>query len=238
MRPPFRLAAVAACITLAGACAPAGRDAGDGTDTTLAGRAPAPADTIFQRGIATLRGDSLSFTGCGNTTSARLEDRTGGALTSAVRTLGGEGVYVEMNGNEAADAEAAVVALELLRAAPVGEGGGCDRPPGEYVYQAFGNEPFWSVRVDTDSLVFLQPEDPNRVAWPAPAVVPSLDAAGARTWTIEGPDGTPVLTLVLERATCADGMSGETTTFRARARYAGRDLEGCARAGTAADEVR
>jgi uncharacterized membrane protein len=120
----------------------------------------------------------------------------------------------------------------------VGEGGGCNRPPGDFVYQAFGTEPFWSVRVDVDSVVFTQPDEPNRVAWPAPAVVPAIDPSGARTWLAEGRHGGPGLTLVIERGSCADGMSGETTALRARATFGGRTLEGCARAGTAADEVR
>ena len=241
----FALAAIAALAVVVSACAPARRD-GDGVGAAgdsarSPGAAPgATADTTFRRGVVVARGTARTFTGCGNTVGVRLIDRTGGALDAAVRALGGDGsgVYVEMNGGAPAGDTTTVVALEFLRASPIGEGGGCDRPPGDYVYQAFGNEPFWSVRVDTDSLVFSQPDEPSRVAWAAPAVVPSLDATGARTWTVEGPAGGAVLVLTIERGTCADGMSGETTTFRARARYGERTLEGCARAGTAADEVR
>jgi uncharacterized membrane protein len=184
-------------------------------------------------------GDSLFFTACGIAGESRLDDRTGGALTSAVRSLtdgGGQAVYVEMNG--AAAGTGAAAAFEFLRAAPVGEGGGCDRPAGTYLYQAFGEEPFWSVRVEEDSIVFEQPDTPSRVAWPAAAVVPGLEPNGARTWTAAARDRRPALSLTIERTPCTDGMSGEVTAFRAHATFAGRALEGCARAGTAADEVR
>ncbi|MEO6463426.1 MAG: hypothetical protein ABIP29_10160, partial [Candidatus Eisenbacteria bacterium] len=114
----------------------------------------------------------------------------------------------------------------------------CARAPETSLYQAFGQEPFWSVHVWDDSLVFQHPDEPNRVAWPAKDVVPSRDPGGARTWRVAAGSGRPALTLTIEHAPCTDGMSGEVTAFRSRATFAGRDLAGCARAGTAADEVR
>ncbi len=214
-----------------------------GDSTNAGGTTPLPgavaADTTFQRGSVRAGGDSLFFTACGGTTEAWLDDRTGGLLTGAARALaadGGQAVYVEMNGG--AGATGTITAHEFLRAAPVGEGGGCNRAPEAYLYQAFGGEPFWSVHVWEDSVVFQQPAEPGRVAWPAPAVVPSRDPGGARTWTAAAQDGRQALTLTIEHARCADGMSGEVTAFRARATFAGRALEGCARAGMGADEVR
>jgi uncharacterized membrane protein len=240
-------AAVAAAAGLAGlaGCGPGSRTQAGGATDSLPPVAPVavttPTDTTFQRGLLRVRGDSLFFTGCGNTSESRLDDRTGIALAGAMTNLGaaqGQPIYVELNGGSPAGGGATFIAVEFLRATPVGEGGGCNRPPGDFVYQAFGTEPFWSVRVDVDSVVFTQPDEPNRVAWPAPAVVPAIDPSGARTWLAEGRHGGPGLTLVIERGSCADGMSGETTALRARATFGGRTLEGCARAGTAADEVR
>jgi uncharacterized membrane protein len=230
-----------ASVALAGCrrgTTPDGTATGDSTTSPGATPAAAIIDTTFQRGSVRVRGDSLFFAACGSTAEARLDDRTGGTLASAVRSLadGGQAVYVEMNGGPAG--AGTVAAVEFLRAAPIGEGGGCGRAPEAYLYQAFGEEPFWSVHVWTDSVVFQQPDEPNRVAWPATAVVPARDAAGARTWTAAAQGGHPALTLTIERAPCTDGMSGEVTAFRARATFGGRALQGCARAGTAADEVR
>ncbi|MEO6462669.1 MAG: hypothetical protein ABIP29_06290, partial [Candidatus Eisenbacteria bacterium] len=88
---------------------------------------PVAADTAFQRGSVRVRGDSLFFIACGSTAEARLDDRTGGVLAGAARSLGegGQNVYVEMNGG--ASSAGTVTAFEFLRAAPVGEGGGCAR---------------------------------------------------------------------------------------------------------------
>ena len=206
---------------------------------SLPAGAPQAADTTFHRGLARLNSTQLLFTACDGPPEAPLEERSGGAVANAVKSLaGGDGatkVYVEFTGGNAGGT---LAAYELLRAAPVGEGGGCERPVGTYLYQAFGNEPFWSVTVWEDSVVFAQPDDPARVAWPSTQVKATRDPAGTRTWTAQDHGGLPVLTLTIDRATCTDGMSGEVTTFRARARLSGRELHGCARAGAAADEAR
>lgn len=213
--------------------------AGGSTGGSATTPGPVAADTAFQRGSVRVRGDSLFFIACGSTAEAWLDDRTGGALARAVRSLGegGQAVYLEMNGGAAGPG--AVTAFEFLRAAPVGEGGGCGRAPGTYLYQAFGEEPFWSVHVWDDSLVFQQPDEPARIVWPSRSVTATRHEIGARAWTAPaGTGGQPDLELTIEHVPCSDGMSGEVTAFRARATLAGRALEGCARAGTAADEVR
>lgn len=214
-----------------------------GESTSAGGPAELPgaatADTTFQRGSVRAGGDSLFFTACGTSAEAWLDDRTGGLLSGAVHALAADGrqaVYLEMNGGPSGAGR--VAAIEFLRAAPTGEGGGCNRAAEAYLYQAFGEEPFWSVQVWGDSVVFQQPDEPGRVAWPATAVVPSRDPGGARRWIAAAQDGRPALTLVIELARCADGMSGEVTAFSAHATFAGRPLEGCARAGLGADETR
>jgi uncharacterized membrane protein len=193
----------------------------------------------FRRGTLRVAGEALTFTACGGTGESPLVDRTGGELTAAARSLGGGGpLYVEFRGTETQGTTPAE-AVTFLRAAPVGEGGGCDRPAGAYVFQAFGNEPFWAAYVWADSLVFLQPDEPSHVAWPVSGVTATGTTGGRRTWMAAATaPGAPALTLEIEPGRCTDGMSGEVTAFRARATFAGRALEGCARAGTAADEAR
>jgi uncharacterized membrane protein len=234
------LCALAGCARGTPPDSASGSGSGSG-DSARAGQSGAPAaagDPAFLRGTVRVAGDSLYFTACGSAAEAWMADRTGGELTAAARSLGegGAGVYVEVNGGATGAGTAA--AAEFLRAAPIGEGGGCNRPAGAYLYHAFGEEPFWSVRVEEDSLVFEQPGEPARVAWPAAAVVASRGASGARTWTADAAGGRPAIALTVERGRCTDGLSGEVTAFRSRVTFDGRAMEGCARAGLASDEVR
>src|SRR5262245_17343540 len=174
---------VALLVLAAAVCSACGRGtstdhAGSG-DSTHAATAP---DTTFRRGIARVAGTQLFFAACDGPPEAPLADRTGGALTEAVRGLAGDGaqkVYVEFGGR---DASGGLEADVFLRAAPDGEGGGCGRPVGTFLFQAFGNEPFWSATVWEDSLVFAQPGDPSHVLWPSTAVRATRDPAGTRTW--------------------------------------------------------
>ena len=244
--PRGALASAVLLLLLAAGCGGGtSRDTTDGDSTRADGAAPGAdaTDTTFQRGSVRAGGDSLFYTACGSEAEAWLDDRTGGELSSAARSLAADGsqaVYVEVMGGPTG--AGTIAAIRFLRAAPMGEGGGCNRPAATYLYQALGEEPFWSVYVWEDSLVFTQPEGgtpgPSHVAWPAPAVVPSRDARGVRTWRAEAKGGRPELLLTIEPARCVDGMSGEVMTFRAQATFASRVLEGCARVGTAADEAR
>jgi hypothetical protein len=96
-------AAVAAAAGLAGlaGCGPGSRTQAGGATDSLPPVAPVavttPTDTTFQRGLLRVRGDSLFFTGCGNTSESRLDDRTGIALAGAMTNLGaaqGQPIYV------------------------------------------------------------------------------------------------------------------------------------------------
>lgn len=163
-----------------------------------------------------------------------VRDRTGGDLLRAHEMLGGgpeRPVFVEVRA-ESLGADAApprLVVLGLLRASPVGEGAGCAEPPAAYRFRASGNEPFWSVTVGRDSVVFEQPEEPRRVAAP---LTRREEGASRRIFHAETGGAPPhVIRVMLTPGRCADSMSGALFSYSAEVVFDGRSLTGCARTG-------
>lgn len=103
------------------------------------------------------------------------------------------------------------------------------RSPGQendpvQAYRAFGNEPFWSVRVDGDTLVFSTPEDqPGKTMHGRR--VPSL-----RGVSYQGKDGDVDFNLDIQTAECNDGMSDNEYTLESTFVYGGTTYRGCAEA--------
>ena len=165
-----------------------------------------------------------------------VHDRTGGELRRAHEALGSgpEGpVFVEvraesLGAGHGTDGRARVAVLELVRASPVGESAGCAEPPAPYRFRASGNEPFWSVTVGRDSVLFEQPEDPRRISAP----LTRREGASRRIFHAQtsGPD-VHVIRVTLTPGRCADSMSGALYSFSAEVVVDGRSLSGCARAG-------
>ena len=165
-----------------------------------------------------------------------VHDRTGGELRRAHEALGAgpEGpVFVEVRAESIPDGDGTegsprLAVLELVRASPVGESAGCAEPPAHYRFRASGNEPFWSVTVGRDSVIFEQPEDPRRIAAP----VTRREGASRRIFHAEtsGP-AAHVIRVTLTPGRCADSMSGALYSFLAEVVVDGRSLSGCARAG-------
>lgn len=167
----------------------------------------------------------------------RVLDRTGGDLRRAHEALGGPGqpVFVEVRaeavepGAGTRDAPARLGVISLVRASPVGEGAGCSEAPARYRFRASGNEPFWSVTVERDSVVFQQPEEPRRVA--APIVGAEADSNHYAVHARSGGPSPHTIRLLLTLGRCADSMSGALYSFSAVATIDGRSLTGCGRAG-------
>lgn len=88
---------------------------------------------------------------------------------------------------------------------------------------ASGNEPFWSVEVDGDALVYSTPEQ-----------MPGIDLQAQRsdrgdTAQFSGEhDGTP-FTLEIHTTPCQDSMSGWDHPFTASFSWGGQTMTGCAR---------
>lgn len=103
------------------------------------------------------------------------------------------------------------------------------RSPGQenepvLAYRAFGNEPFWSVRVDGDTLVFSTPEDQAGKTMQGRRV-PSL-----RGVSVQGKDGDIDFNLDIQDAPCNDGMSDNEYTLESTFIYGGTTYKGCAEA--------
>jgi putative lipoprotein len=115
---------------------------------------------------------------------------------------------------------------ELVRATPVGEGAGCAEAPARYRFRASGNEPFWSVTVGKDTVVFEQPDEPRRIAAPL-----TRRDEGASRRVFQAETAGHVIRVALSPARCSDSMSGALYSFSAEVVFDGRSLSGCARAG-------
>lgn len=192
------------------------------------------------RGLYTAAGaDSGTIALCGGA-ALPAQDGTGGDLRRAHDALGGgpdQPVFVEVRAESVvASAKAAtahLVVTELVRASPVGEGAGCAEPPARYRFRAFGNEPFWSATIGTDSIVFEQPDEPRRTAAP---VTRREESAGRRVVHAATAGERPhEIRVTILPGRCSDSMSGAIYSFSAEAVFDGRSLSGCAREGDLAE---
>jgi uncharacterized membrane protein len=93
--------------------------------------------------------------------------------------------------------------------------------------QALGNEPFWSVTITREGMVYRDPGRREGVAFPAPRV---LRAEGRWHFRSARPGATPsFLEVVVEETPCSDGMSDERYRFTAHTHLDELHLDGCAR---------
>jgi uncharacterized membrane protein len=104
------------------------------------------------------------------------------------------------------------------------------RPAGQenaplLAWRAFGNEPFWNVRVDGDTLVFTTPDDPSGRSFPG---THALRPDGGVHY--QGSDGQTAFSLDIAKGECSDGMSDNVYELTAEFRYGDMDYKGCAEA--------
>jgi len=213
-------------LALAPGCGPA--------DTPWPDDAPSPEPTASvtftaapgQPGRLRLAGDTLRFEGCDDTGPAiDVRDETGEAR-SILQELGagppGLTVLVRMGNGR----------ITAIRYAGL-EGPDCTtRLPPEGDLQASGNEPFWNVRIAGDTAVVRTPDEIDGERY--------TDGRWSRTseggWRFEAAAayGTGTITLDVEEARCADGMSGARYPYRANLVRDGRSMSGCAMEGKSA----
>jgi uncharacterized membrane protein len=115
-------------------------------------------------------------------------------------------------------------------APPAGVASTAKRPAGQenlplLAWRAFGNEPFWNVRVDGDTLAFTTPDDPSGRTFPGTHV---LRPDGGVHY--EGSDGGTAFSLDIAKGECSDGMSDNVYALSAEFRYGDMDYKGCAEA--------
>ncbi|HEX5831582.1 MAG TPA: hypothetical protein VFY16_11410 [Gemmatimonadaceae bacterium] len=201
----------------------------DNARAAAPGQPPAGATRV--RGTLLGRGDTSRFRACGDSVAAIVVDDSGSTLARAYDALAGgaplDSTYAELRVRQRAPGDPYVV-VGVERVTPVGEGGGCDRPPFTGEYLARGNEPFWAVEVSRDGIILRRPGVPDaRFPYARPRT-----EEGRRVYETTAADG-PRLRLVLTPERCADSMSGEQTAWRAAVELDGERMAGCAATGTA-----
>lgn len=93
-------------------------------------------------------------------------------------------------------------------------------------WRAFGNEPFWNVRIASDGIVFDRLGDlPRR--YPAR---PPESSAGRRSWVVDSPDGNTRsrLEVTITDRPCSDSMADRRYDQSAEVTIGGQSLHGCA----------
>ena len=102
-----------------------------------------------------------------------------------------------------------------------GAGAGED-PAGAARFRARGNEPFWAIDVEGDTLHYVTPDMPDGRTLRAQRMPHAKGVA------FSGADEGRPFNLDLTRTACTDSMSGQAFEFTATWDYDGRRMEGCA----------
>lgn len=191
---------------------------------------PHEASPVVVRGTLAKTEAGFALTPCGSReTPLRLEG-TLADVESAWASLGGTGreaLAAEIRGVPSGDG--ALRVTDLVRARSRRDLG-CDVPVFDGDYVASGNEPFWSVEVRHDAIVFKSPEIPKGRSYPYSVVPSTGDGTVEFATKIDAP-AVSTLSLRIRSGRCVDSMSGEVRSFKARAEIDGKALEGCAAAG-------
>ena len=90
-------------------------------------------------------------------------------------------------------------------------------------FRLVGNEPFWSVLVDSSVIRYVTPDDTAGSRFPP---VKPLQLGDTLRWTTSNPN--TILEAYVVPQACSDGMSDKSWTHRASVTVGSRKLEGCA----------
>jgi len=90
-------------------------------------------------------------------------------------------------------------------------------------FRAQGNEPFWAIDVEGDTLHFVTPEMPEGRTLKGERI------AHVKGVAFSGEDDGRPFNLDITRTACTDSMSGQAFEFTATWDYAGQRMHGCAR---------
>lgn len=197
---------------------------------------PAESSLALKRGMFSLEAERMTFQLCGDPTTLWVIDESDGTMREAFANEPKPlKLYVEAHGERAAvpaqisaarEFPGVFILEEVLYATAPAESHGCNEPVPNYIVMARGNEPFWSVEVTADKLIWRQPDAPKEVVFDA---VQSEDAEGTVGYT--GSADGHALELFIDAQLCRDSMSGALFAYTARASFDGKQLKGCARIG-------
>lgn len=184
------------------------------------------------RGTVTKSGDTLELRECGAAAEHPMAvgDPSGelAKAYAALATPKGDSLDVELRGAQSADG-ASFAMTELVRARVLHGGASCERPVFDGDYLVNGNEPFWTVEIKPDGIVYRSPEVPKGRAYPY-AMTRTETGASVYATRIDKPQ-VSTLEISLEPGRCVDSMSGEIRSVKGHVALDGRKLEGCAAAG-------
>jgi uncharacterized membrane protein len=90
-------------------------------------------------------------------------------------------------------------------------------------FRLVGNEPFWSLQIDSSMIRYRTPDDTSGTTFPP---VKPLQLGDTLRWTASNPS-TIIEAFVVPQA-CSDGMSDRSWTHKASVTIGSRKLEGCA----------
>ena len=90
-------------------------------------------------------------------------------------------------------------------------------------FRLVGNEPFWSVQVDSTRIRYLTPEDSAGERFPA---VRPVQMGDTLRWVTSNPR--TILEATVVTGACSDGMSDKAWTHKASVQVGDRKLSGCA----------
>lgn len=100
-----------------------------------------------------------------------------------------------------------------------------ERPAPVVITVARGTEPFWSVNVRTDRVLFSRLGADSAIY---PYSAPSFDADGRAVYRTKRFGVDPLLTLVIQRGDCSDGMSDQQYPGSASLTLGDSTWRGCA----------
>jgi uncharacterized membrane protein len=93
--------------------------------------------------------------------------------------------------------------------------------------QALGNEPFWSVEITRQAIVYRTPDEPQGIVFPYAA--PSGRAGGLVFESLRSDSAPRAIRVVIEPRECSDGMSDLRYRYASEVRLDSLELHGCAR---------
>lgn len=192
---------------------------------------------IFRGVLSEPQPGRLTLMPCRVNMHVDVRDQTGGDLEAARAALGsgpGRDIFVELRVERGVrmddwrtPEDRVLVALELLRAMPIGEGDACASMLRVGEARASGNEPFWSVTISPEGIAWTEPDLPAPLAFPAATAVHGEDGSVTWTSTREG-ETRKQLRIVVTPGRCFDGMSGAWYPSTAQITLGDRVLHGCA----------
>jgi putative lipoprotein len=193
---------------------------------TRAATAPTPpAQRQRLRGQALMGKDGYGITLCDETRQRIVEfDPAAQAVLDKFLAGGAREFFLDGWGSSGANGHLRMARLERAYS----EGPGCKETADGAVFQARGNEPFWSLTARAGQLSLQRPGQPALLA---PYTAPELGDAG---FSVAAQTSAGRLDLSVSAGPCSDGMSDAVYGWNAELRLGQQRFKGCAFAGSQA----